>query len=184
MTNFENHFLIAMPTLKDPFFERSLVYLCEHREQGAMGLVVNIAIDISLKELLTQLDFHPGESPKLAKPVLQGGPISLDRGFVLHSPCKGMDSSIQLTDNLMVTTSKDILGVLGSHHEPSDYLVTLGYAGWNPGQLEQELKENVWLTIPADPALIFEVPIHQRWEMAARSLGIDIWQLSSQIGHA
>lgn len=185
MESLQHHFLIAMPTLKDPFFAGAVTYICEHNEDGAMGLVINIPIDMKVLELLNQLELEPEENPALdEKTVLQGGPVAADRGFVLHSPVAGFNSSQQLADDLMITTSRDVLEVLGTEQEPEKYLVALGYAGWTPGQLEQELVENSWLTIPADTDLIFNTPIGQRWHEAIGRLGIDSRQLSSQVGHA
>ncbi|ATG73335.1 DUF179 domain-containing protein [Zobellella denitrificans] len=184
MDSLQHHFLIAMPSLKDPFFAGSVTYICEHNDDGAMGLVINIPIDMKVHELLHQLELEPEDSPSLDRPVLQGGPVAADRGFVLHSPVEGFSSSQQLAEDLMITTSRDVLEVLGTEQEPEHYLVALGYAGWTPGQLEQELVENSWLTIPADTALIFDTPLGQRWHQAIGRLGVDSRQLSSQVGHA
>ncbi|MFP2770822.1 YqgE/AlgH family protein [Oceanisphaera sp. KMM 10153] len=184
MDSLQHHFLIAMPSLKDPFFAGSVTYICEHNDEGAMGLVINIPIDMPLHELLHQLEMTPDDKPELDKPVLQGGPVAADRGFVLHSPVEGFSSSQLLTDNLMITTSPDVLETLGTEQAPEHYLVALGYAGWTPGQLEQELTENSWLTIPADTGLIFDTPLAQRWHQAIGRLGIDPRHLSSQVGHA
>lgn len=151
-----------------------------------MGLVINVPVDLTLAELLKQLkiDIESRSHKELETQILQGGPVSPERGFVLHTPQSGYASSLKLNDDLMVTTSKDILEVLGTPSEPEKYLVTLGYAGWNPGQLEQELSDNSWLTIPASNDIIFDSPIHLRWELAANRLGIDIWQLTGDAGHA
>ncbi len=185
MDSLQHHFLIAMPSLKDPFFAGSVTYLCEHNDEGAMGLVINVPADMPLYELLEQLDMVPEEElPELDEPVLQGGPIAADRGFVLHTPVAGFSSSQMLADNLMITTSPDILTTLGTEQAPEEYLVTLGYAGWTPGQLEQELLENSWLTIPADTNLIFDTPLAKRWQQAIARLGIDPRHLSYQVGHA
>ncbi|PSJ46863.1 YqgE/AlgH family protein [Zobellella taiwanensis] len=184
MDSLEHHFLIAMPSLKDPFFAGSVTYICEHNDDGAMGLVINIPVDMPLHELLHQLEMSPEDRPELDQPVLQGGPVAADRGFVLHSPMAGFSSSQQLADDLMITTSRDVLEVLGTDKAPEKYLVALGYAGWTPGQLEQELVENSWLTVPADSSLIFDIPIGQRWHQAIGRLGVDSRQLSSQVGHA
>ncbi|MBR9857669.1 MAG: YqgE/AlgH family protein [Gammaproteobacteria bacterium] len=184
MDSLQHHFLIAMPSLKDPFFAGSVTYICEHNDEGAMGLVINIPIDMPLHELLHQLDMEPDDVPEMDKQVLQGGPVAADRGFVLHSPVEGFSSSQLLADNLMITTSPDVLETLGTDQAPEHYLVALGYAGWTPGQLEQELTENSWLTIPADTALIFDTPLAQRWHQAIARLGIDARHLSSQVGHA
>ena len=185
MDSLQHHFLIAMPNLKDPFFGGSVTYVCEHNDEGAMGLVINIPIDMPLYELLDQLDM-PAEFavPELEQPVLQGGPVAADRGFVLHSPMAGFSSSQMLAHNLMITTSPDVLETLGTEKAPEQYLVALGYAGWTPGQLEQELSENSWLTVPADTAILFDTPFAQRWHQAIGRLGIDSRHLSSQVGHA
>ncbi len=186
MQSLKNHFLIAMPNLEGPYFERSVVYLCDHNEEGAMGLVVNLAINLKLGELLDQLEIvpDPAHQKSLAKPVMQGGPVAVDRGFVIHSPIEGFSSSLKMSDDIMVTTSKDILQTLGTDNEPKQFLMALGYAGWEAGQLEQEIINNGWLIVPANSKIIFDTPIHRRWEEAANTLGIDVWQLSSQAGHA
>ncbi|GGA97096.1 UPF0301 protein [Agarivorans gilvus] len=183
----QNQFLIAMPSLNDPFFKRSVVYLCEHNEDGAMGLVINVPVDLSVESLLQQVELHENSEmirEDLNRPVYQGGPVAQERGFVLHSPMKGFNSSLKVSDELMVTTSKDVLDTLGTDAQPHDYIVTLGYASWEAGQLEQEIADNSWLTLPASTEIIFDTPSHKRWEAAAKSLGIDIWQLSSEVGHA
>ncbi|GAA5645765.1 MULTISPECIES: YqgE/AlgH family protein [Vibrio] len=186
--NLTNHFLVAMPGMKDPYFKHSVVYICEHNEDGAMGLIINAPIDVTVGGMLKQVDVQPVHpqlnTDSLKKPVLNGGPVSEDRGFILHKPKDHYESSVQMTDNISVTTSRDILTVLGTEAEPEDYLVALGYAGWEAGQLESELAENSWLTIEADPDVIFNTPISQRWSKAVEKLGIDAAQLSNQAGHA
>ncbi|EFP95844.1 YqgE/AlgH family protein [Vibrio caribbeanicus] len=186
--NLTNHFLVAMPGMKDPYFQRSVIYVCEHNEDGAMGLMINAPIDITIGKMLEKVDVEPShpqlQKESLEKPVLNGGPVSEDRGFILHQPKDEYESSIKMTDNISVTTSKDILGVLGTEAEPSQYLVALGYSGWEAGQLEIELSENSWLTVEADPNVIFDTPINERWQKAVQMLGIDASQLSSDIGHA
>lgn len=184
METLENQLLIAMPSLDDPRFHKTVTYICEHNDEGAMGLIINIPVNISLNELLAQIKADKDSSPQLAQQVLTGGPISPDRGFVLHSPQNCWSSSLALSDDVMITTSKDILEALGTTAEPQEYMVTLGYAGWGPGQLEKELQENSWLTIPADNQILFNTPIEQRWQKAAEKLGIDIAHLSSDVGHA
>jgi len=184
MDNLQNHFLVAMPSLKDGFFERSVIYLCEHNDKGAMGLTVNVALDLDLRTMLTQMKLPTPAESLSGRPVLAGGPVSTDRGFVLHTPMTGFHSSLRLAPELMVTTSLDILSTLGTAAAPDQYLVALGYAGWEAGQLEQELLDNSWLTIPADPELLFKVPLKDRWQTAAGRLGIDVWQLAPEAGHA
>lgn len=185
MQTFENHFLIAMPSLDDPYFARSLTYICEHNEKGAMGLVINQPVGMTLKELVNQAFSEAIVlDEKADEIVLAGGPVSQDRGFILHTTQPGWSSSLALTSEIMVTTSKDILAVLGNEKAPSKSLATLGYAGWTEGQLEEEIKHNSWLVIEADTELLFDVPIHKKWETAVKKLGIDIWQLAPGSGHA
>ncbi|PKF51636.1 YqgE/AlgH family protein [Enterovibrio nigricans] len=186
--NLKNHFLVAMPSMVDERFKHSVVYMCEHNDDGAMGLMINQPINISVASMLDQIEVdreqditHP---ISLDQPVLFGGPVSEDRGFVLHKNDKQFSSSIHLTENLTVTTSKDILSILGTNEEPDQFIVALGYAGWEAGQLELELAENSWLTIEADPAVIFDTPINERWEKALKQMGISALNLSSDIGHA
>jgi putative transcriptional regulator len=193
MDSLQDHFLIAMPSMKDGIFERSVIYICEHNNEGAMGIIINLPVNISIDELLSQtieadLDDEtaiPAE-PKQAidKPVFKGGPVSEDRGFVLHTAYPGFSSSLQINDELMITSSLDVLATLGTNKQPDNYIVALGYSGWTKGQLEQEIADNSWLTINADENILFNVPVHQRWEQAVQKIGIDVSQLSSQVGHA
>ncbi|NGN98115.1 YqgE/AlgH family protein [Grimontia sp. SpTr1] len=186
--NLKNHFLVAMPSMADERFQHSVVYMCEHNEDGAMGLVINQPINISIAKMLDQIEVEREQDVthpvSLDQPVLFGGPVSEDRGFVLHKNLKLYGSSIQLSDELTVTTSKDILSILGTTEEPEQFIVALGYAGWDAGQLEQELAENSWLTIEADPKVIFDTPINERWEKALKQMGIDALNLSADVGHA
>lgn len=186
--NLTNHFLVAMPSLADTFFDRSVIYVCEHNEDGAMGIVINAPINITIGKMLEQISVDPVH-PQLHKQSLEqtvynGGPVAEDRGFILHNPKDRYQSSIEMTAQLSLTTSKDILTVLGTEAEPKQYLVALGYSGWEAGQLESELVENSWLTLEADPSIIFDTPINERWQAAVNQLGIDVAQLSSQAGHA
>jgi len=184
MESLENQLLIAMPSLNDPYFYKTVTYICEHNDDGAMGLIINLPVNVTLNELLSQIDEGKEDIPELDQQVLTGGPVSTDRGFVLHSPQSGWSSSLALSKEFMITTSKDILMSLGSEKGPDNYMVTLGYAGWGPGQLEQEIQANSWLTTPADTDIIFNTPIEQRWQKATEKLGIDLAHLSSDIGHA
>ncbi|NOI68697.1 YqgE/AlgH family protein [Vibrio sp. 99-8-1] len=183
-----NHFLVAMPGMKDAFFHRSVIYLCEHNKDGAMGIIVNAPIDITVGNMLERVDVdstHPQlKKESLQMSVLNGGPVSEDRGFILHEPKDNYQSSIQMTDKISVTTSKDILSVLGTEAEPNSYIVALGYSGWTAGQLEKELAENSWLTVEADPSVIFDTPIEERWSKAVQMLGVNPAQLSIDTGHA
>ncbi|NTS77836.1 YqgE/AlgH family protein [Catenovulum sp. SM1970] len=185
MQSLQNHFLIATSALKDGYFERSVTYICEHNEDGAMGLVINQPLEISVPELLKKIEI-PTEDKVFEKraPVYAGGPLSTEKGFVLHRTELGWRQSVNLSKNIMLTTSKDILEQMGTDLGPKDYLLTLGYAGWSAGQLEEELKENAWLTLAANEAIMFDTPIHMRWEAATALLGFNPWQLTSEIGHA
>ncbi|QFU21821.1 YqgE/AlgH family protein [Shewanella eurypsychrophilus] len=186
MESLQNHFLIAMPSLKDTFFERSVIYLCEHDEKGAMGIMINRPIGIEVNELLQQmeLDNEPDLVTSVNARVLIGGPVNQERGFVLHTPQDSWSNSQSLTDKLMLTTSRDVLSALGSKEAPEQFIVALGYAGWSRDQLEQEIADNTWLLIPATHELIFDIEHEERWQKATESLGFDIWQLSNQSGHA
>lgn len=196
MDSLQDHFLIAMPSLKDGIFERSVVYICEHNPEGAMGIIINQPVNISLDELLAQTvkaetevetDIEPAAEPDkdtINKPVFKGGPVAEDRGFVLHTVYPGFSSSLQISDKLMITSSLDVLATLGTELQPDNYMVALGYSGWSKGQLEQEIADNSWLTVNADPDILFHVPIQQRWEQAVQKIGIDISQLSNEVGHS
>lgn len=186
--NLTNHFLIATPSMKDTRFDHSLIYMCEHNDEGAMGLIVNQAVNINVGKMLKQIEVDPVHPQiclkNLENPVFHGGPVAEDRGFILHTPKDRYQSSIQINDQITLTTSKDILTVLGTEAEPQQYLVALGYAGWDAMQLETELLENSWLTVEADPEIIFNTPIHLRWKEALKALGIDEIQLTPDAGHA
>ncbi|RUO58785.1 YqgE/AlgH family protein [Pseudidiomarina insulisalsae] len=185
MTNLQNHFLIAMPDMEDPFFHRSVTYICEHNEDGAMGLIINNPVELNVAKVLEQLEIVvPERSVMYDKPVFAGGPLARDRGFVLHAPSAKWNSSAQLSDEVMITTSKDILEAMGRNEAPEKFILTLGYAGWESGQLEQELAENSWLTIPADADILFNTPSSERWQRATEKLGFQSWQLGPGAGHA
>ena len=185
LKSLQNHFLIAMPTLDDPYFSRSLTYICEHNDEGAMGLVLNQPSTMNLKQLLEQTDKTLTVSDDKAEQIiLAGGPVSQERGFVLHTEQPGWGSSLTLAPGIMVTTSRDILTAIGSNQGPDEALIALGYAGWTAGQLEQEMQENAWLTIEADEEILFNTPIHKKWQAAVNKLGFDVWQLAPGAGHA
>jgi len=185
MQSLENHFLIAMPSMQDPFFKRAVTYICEHNEEGAMGLVINQPIDVTVGELLDKIDIDNDKSQHAAQvTVYAGGPVKTDRGFVLHSPKPGYSASQKLSSDIMITTSKDVLATLTTAQAPEQFIITLGYSGWEQGQLEQELLDNSWLIIKADPKIIFDTPVEKRWEMAVSMLGFDVSQLSPEAGHA
>ena len=185
MNSFQNYLLIAMPSMEDPYFSRSVTYICEHNEQGAMGLVINQPAGMSLKELINQTNKDAlVDADKAQEIVLAGGPVSQDRGFILHTTQPGWSASLALTSEIMVTTSKDILSSLGNSEAPEKSIVTLGYAGWSAGQLEEEIRENSWLMVEADTELLFDTPIHKKWEAAVHMLGIDTWQIAPNAGNA
>ncbi len=183
-SSLRDHFLLAMPSLRDAIFANSIAYLCEHSEQGAMGLVINHPLNVCVEEILERLALSA--DGRLRKtPVMAGGPVHMDRGFVLHRHTgQEWDSSIRITEEIHLTTSRDILASIAAQSGPADNLIALGYAGWGAGQLEAELRANSWLTLPADSAIIFDTPYHLRASTAARQLGIDINLLSAQAGHA
>lgn len=193
LTNLSNHFLIAMPGLQDEVFSRSVVYLCEHSERGALGLVINKPSDIDLKRLFEKVDL-PLRRPDLDDAIVfQGGPVQTERGFVLHDPIYAeaekpaesvYASTMTIPGGLEMTTSKDVLEALSTGAGPRRVLVTLGYSAWGEGQLESELSENAWLTVAASTELIFETPVEQRYERALKLLGVEPWMLSRDVGHA
>ncbi|MCF2947780.1 YqgE/AlgH family protein [Paraglaciecola aquimarina] len=185
MQSLQNYLLIASPTMEDPFFSRSVVYVCEHNQEGTMGLVINQPVGMNLKELVAQADEEAEVLDDKAEGiVLAGGPVNQDRGFILHSTQEGWTSSLVMNSELMITTSKDILSTLGNDAGPDKSLVILGYSGWSAGQLEEEIQDNAWLMVEATNELLFDVPIHKKWESAVHMLGIDVWQLGPDVGHA
>ena len=185
--NLQHHFLIAMPGLQDPLFKRSVVYICEHNEDGAMGIIINKPMEnLTVEGVLKKLKITPPSAPdiRLDKPVFTGGPMAEDRGFILHSAQRAFTSTIRISDNTMLTTSRDVLEVIGTPEQPEEMLVTLGYCAWDKDQLEEEVLENAWLTISANSNILFHTPIAERWREAAKSIGVDIHNLISEAGHA
>jgi putative transcriptional regulator len=192
--NLTHHFLIAMPGVEDALFGRSVIYLCEHNERGAMGLIINKTSDLSLPELFDKVDLPLHREDLRETPVLQGGPVHTERGFVLHDPVHMEDpaqdagdiyaSTLKVPGGLEMTTSRDVLEALSAGAGPRRVLVTLGYAAWGEGQLESELAENAWLTVPAKADIVFETPLAQRYDKALDLLGLQPWMLSPQAGHA
>lgn len=182
--NLTNHFLIAMPSMADPNFSRTLTYICEHNADGALGVVVNRPIDMTLSGLFDRLGLKLQSDDVGKVPVYFGGPVQTDRGFVLHNPMGGWQSTLMIKDKLGLTTSKDILEAVGKGDGPGKFLVTLGYSGWGAGQLENELKQNAWLTVEASDAIIFDLPVEARLTAAMGLLGLDYANLSDEAGHA
>ena len=180
-----NQLLVAMPSLADPNFSQSVTLVCEHTERGALGIVINRPLEMKMSEVLEQLSLTT-ENPGLCDmPVLRGGPVQLDRGFVLHRPCpQDWDSTLPVSETLHVTTSRDVLAAMARGAGPAQAVVALGYAGWDAGQLEEELLQNAWLTVPCDESLIFDLPYEQRWHAAARLLGVELSRISHQAGRA
>ncbi len=182
--NFSNHFLIAMPGMTDPNFAHTLTYVCEHNQDGALGIVVNKPTEMTLSALFQQIDVPLADPGLAAAPVHFGGPVQVDRGFVLHRPLGNWQSTLACSDDVGLTTSKDVLEAVARGRGPREVLVSLGYAGWSAGQLEQEIAQNAWLTVEADPDLLFDVPPEGRLPAAMHLLGIDFSRLSDDVGHA
>lgn len=182
--NLTHHFLIAMPNMADPYFSRTLTYICEHNEQGALGIVVNRPIDMTLGALFERLDMALSQEGPGSEPVYFGGPVQTERGFVLHQPLGKWQSTLSIRDKVGLTTSKDILEAVGNGTGPAKMLVTLGYSGWAAGQLESEIKQNAWLTVEAQDAIIFDLPAEQRLPAAMQLLGVNYATLSDEAGHA
>lgn len=189
--NLTNHFLIAMPAMEDEMFGRSVVYMCEHNEKGALGLVVNKPSDIHISNLFDKVEL-PLDRPDLAsQPVFHGGPVQTERGFVLHDAVVGealkesvYASTLSIPGGLEMTTSRDVLEAMSSGAGPKRVFVSLGYASWGQGQLESELAENSWLTVEARPDIIFDVPIERRYDEALGLLGLQAWMISPEAGHS
>jgi putative transcriptional regulator len=197
--NLTHHFLIAMPGLEDASFSRSVVYVCEHSERGALGLIINKPTDINLRGLFDKVDLPLQREDLTQQPVFQGGPVQTERGFVLHEPVvasssetgEGVEadetiyaSTMAIPGGLEMTTSKDVLEAMSTGAGPRRVLVTLGYSSWAQGQLESEVAENSWLTVGADPSVIFDTPVDQRYDRAMALLGLQSWMLSPEAGHA
>lgn len=183
-TNLSNQFLIAMPGMDDGNFARTVVFVCEHSPRGALGLVINRASDITVKELFDRVGLEAA-SDQAAAPVLQGGPVQTERGFVLHEPTgTTYASTLSIPGGLEMTTSKDVLEHMASGGGPKRVLITLGYSGWNAGQLEEEIGQNGWLTVEADPIVLFDTPIEARFNAAMALLGFSPAMLSQTAGHA
>ncbi|HEX6833764.1 MAG TPA: YqgE/AlgH family protein [Rudaea sp.] len=179
-----DHFLIAMPNMRDPSFKRSVAFLCQHNDEGAMGLLVNRLSEYRLGDVLAQMRIKCESAEVGDAPVLIGGPVQPERGFVLHTPHGEWESSFKISDRICVTTSRDVLAAIAEGRGPERALITLGYAGWSAGQIETELKENSWLTVPASEAILFETPLEERWEAAAGLVGVNIANIAGYAGHA
>ncbi|MBV8660462.1 MAG: YqgE/AlgH family protein [Burkholderiales bacterium] len=182
--NLSRQFLIAMPAMADPIFAKSLVFVCDHNDQGAMGVIVNRPLGMDMQTLFQQVDIDLQRNDVAEQQVYFGGPVQTDRGFVLHQPLGNWQSTLAVEDDLGLTTSKDVLLAVGRGDGPDRMFVSLGYAGWQAGQLEGELAQNAWLTVAADIEVVFALPAEQRYEAALKLLGIDMAMLSDTAGHA
>jgi len=185
-TSLADHFLIAMPALQDPNFFHGVTYICEHNENGAMGIVINRPLDMGLGEIFSETGTHSDIDEINRRPVYLGGPVQNERGFIIHQPPGNWDNLLAVNDSIGVTSSRDLLQAIAKGEGPTRILVALGYAGWGPGQLEQEMADNAWLSVPARGAehIIFELPDNERWQAAAALEGVDMNRLSPDIGHA
>ncbi|HEX7634986.1 MAG TPA: YqgE/AlgH family protein [Noviherbaspirillum sp.] len=186
--NLADHFLIAMPSMLDPIFGGTVIYLCEHNAEGALGVIINKATDMTMDVLFERIDLAPEIAPNRTavgeRPVMFGGPVQVERGFVLHAPHGDYSSMMKVTDEVALTTSKDVLEAVAVGNGPQRMLVTLGCSGWSAGQLEQEIVHNGWLTVRADPSIIFDLPVEERFTAAMKLLGIDPAMLAGDAGHA
>jgi putative transcriptional regulator len=179
-----DHFLIAMPALNDPNFSRTVTYICEHNDEGAMGIVINRPLELHLDEVLRHMDIELDDTSAGHIRIVLGGPVQQDRGFVVHLNDPRWESTHTINDEVGVTTSRDILAAIARGEGPGQSLIALGYAGWGSGQLEQELADNAWLSTPADRQILFNLPFAERWDAAAHLVGVDLLNLSNEVGHA
>jgi putative transcriptional regulator len=182
--NLTDHFLIAMPAMADPYFSGALVYVCEHNEQGALGVIVNRPLDMTLAALFEKIEVPLAAAGFERMPVYFGGPVQTDRGFVLHRPVGDWQSTLAVNGEIGLTSSRDILQSVGISGRPDELIVTLGYSGWSAGQLEEELAQNAWLTVPAQPGILFDTPFEGRLPAAMDTLGISFANLAEGAGHA
>ena len=179
-----NQLLIAMPGMADPNFSTTVTLICEHNDEGALGIVINRPLELTLAGLFEQLDLKNPDAELAEQPVLMGGPVGPERGFVLHGPVDRYENTLPVSDDIHLTLSRDVIDDMASGKGPEQTLVALGYAGWEAGQLEHEMLANSWLTVPASTDIVFDMPYEQRWMSAAQTLGIDISQISPDAGHA
>lgn len=178
-----NQFIIAMPSLSDPNFSHTVTFLCQHSKDGALGIVINRPTSMKLGDIFSQMDIAVTSDSARSAPVFAGGPVQQDRGFVLHTPAGEWAASLPISDNITLTTSRDVLEAIALGEGPEHYLVALGYAGWGEGQLEKEIMDNAWLNTPFGQQILFDTPISQRWNAAANQIGIDINRLTTPAGH-
>ena len=179
-----NQLLIAMPGMADPNFSATVTLICEHSDEGALGIVINKPLILTLGDVFKQLGVQDADSAYATNAVMDGGPVGADRGFVLHDSGHSYENSIEVSNDIHLTFSRDILNVMAVGDGPEKSLLALGYAGWGAGQLEDEMLANSWLSVAATQEIVFELPFDQRWAAAARTLGIDITQIAPGAGHA
>ena len=179
-----DHFIIAMPGLMDENFSQAVTYICEHDENGTFGIIINRESEITLDDVMQQMNIPYQPDKDKVEPIFTGGPVQANRGFILHRPTGHWDSSLVINDSMALTTSRDILEAIAEDRGPDDNIIALGYAGWGPGQLEQEMAANTWLSCPAEEQIIFNTPVKDRWQAAADLIGVDLSLLSSETGHA
>ena len=178
------HFLIAMPSLDDGFFNHAVTYICEHDETGSFGIIINQETELTLKHIAKEMNIDARDDYNRDQPVFIGGPVDQGRGFILHRPTGEWQSSLKVNDHIALTTSKDVLQAIVNNEGPKDSIVALGYAGWTAGQLDNEIAANTWLSCPADEQIIFDTPPEERWKAAAKLIGVDLSLLSNDTGHA
>jgi putative transcriptional regulator len=179
-----DNFIIAMPGLMDENFYQAVTYICEHDENGTFGIIINRESEITLDDVMQQMNIPYQAGEPVHASVFNGGPVQSNRGFILHRPTGSWDSSLVINDAVALTTSRDILEAIADNRGPDDVIIALGYAGWGPGQLEQEMAANTWLSCPAEQQIIFETPVKDRWQAAADLIGVDLSLMSSDTGHA
>ena len=179
-----NQLLIAMPGMLDPNFSTTVTLICEHNDNGALGIIINRPLNLKLAGLFEQLSVNSADPGAARKPVVAGGPVGIERGFVLHGKDQSFENTLVVSNDIKLTLSRDVIDAMATGTGPEKSLVAIGYAGWEPGQLEQEMLANAWLNVTATPELVFDTPFEQRWDSAARLLGIDIASLSPDAGHA
>jgi putative transcriptional regulator len=183
-TYLTNQFLIAMPTLVDPNFFHAVAFLCQHNEEGALGIVINRATSMKLGDIFKQMDIIVTAPASAETPVYAGGPVHQERGFVVHSSGGNWQATLAVSETISLTTSRDVLEAIASGVGPEQYLVALGYAGWGAGQLEKEMLDNAWLNTPCGKQVMFDAPVNLRWTAAAEQIGIDINLLTAPAGHS
>ncbi len=187
--NLTGQFLIAMPAMTDPYFSKTVIYICTHNQDGAMGVVINRATDITIIDLFEQIKVSPDSPALLEKTVHYGGPVQIERGFILHTPHQEYNSTVLVNNTIALTTSKDILEAAAQNTGPEKILIALGYAGWNPGQLEDEMMQNAWLSLDTNNihdiyTLVFDAPNDEKFDIAMQLMGLNLANLSHNAGHA